>query len=78
MIRSNLCGYSDAYIVVKGEVSVRGTNNANKSNKKVTLKKNSRFRTCISKINNTFIDNSEDLSIIMPMYNPFNIVEIIL
>ena len=27
------------------------------------------FRLCISKNNNTFIDNAEDLAIVMPMYN---------
>ena len=30
MLRSDLCGYSDAHIVVKGRISVTGTNNANK------------------------------------------------
>ena len=30
MQRSNLCDYSDAYIIVKGRLSVKGTNNANK------------------------------------------------
>ena len=69
MLRSDLCDYSDAYIVVKGRISVRGTNDANKRNKKLTFKNNAPFRSCISKINNTFIDNAEDLDIVMPMYN---------
>ena len=68
MLRSDLCHYSDAYIVVKGRISVRGTNDANKRNKKLTFKNNAPFRSCISKINNTFIDNAEDLDIVMPIY----------
>ena len=40
-----------------------------KRNKKLTFKNNAPFRSCISKVNNTFIDNAEDLEIIMPMYD---------
>ena len=40
-----------------------------KRNKKLTFKNNAPFQSCISKINNTFIDNAEDLDIVMPMYN---------
>ena len=35
----------------------------------VMLKNNAPLLWCISKINNTFIDNAEDLDIVMPMYN---------
>ena len=38
-------------------------------NKKLTFKNNALFRSCISKINNTFVDNAENLDIVMPMYN---------
>ena len=69
MLRSNLCGYSDAYIVVKGRISVRGTNAANKINKKLTFKNDAPFRSCISKINNSLIDIEEDIDIAMSMYN---------
>ena len=69
MLRSNLCDYSDAYIVMKGRKSVKGTNNANTRNKKLNFKNNAPFRSCISKINDTFTDNAEDLNIVMPMYN---------
>ena len=54
---------------MKGRISVRGTNDANKRNKKLTFKNNAPFRSCKSKINNTFIDNAEDFGIVMPMYN---------
>ena len=69
MLRSNLCDYSDAYIVMKGKISVMGTNNANPRNKKLTFNKKALFRTCIPKINNTFLVNAENLDIDMPMYS---------
>ena len=47
MLRLALCDYSNAYIVVKRIVSVRSTNDANKWNKKPTLKNNPPFRSCI-------------------------------
>ena len=42
-----------------------------KQNKKVTFKKNLLFRSCTSKINDTFVDNAEDLDldIVRSMYN---------
>ena len=39
MLRSDLCDFSDAYIVVKGDITLEGDNNANKRNKNLTLKK---------------------------------------
>ena len=66
---SDLRDYSNAYIVAKERVSVAGTNNANRRNEKLTFRYNAPFRSCISKINNTFIENAEDLDIVMPMYN---------
>ena len=71
MLRSDLCHYNDVYIVVKGTISIKGTNDANKKNKKLTFKNNVPFSSCISKINNTSVDNAEDLNIVMPMYNKF-------
>ena len=68
MLRSDLCDYSDAYIVVKGKVTVTNPNN-NAYDKKLALKNNAPFLSCISKINNTLNDNAEDLDIVMPMYN---------
>ena len=40
-----------------------------KRNKKLTFRNNDPFRSCISKTDNIFIDNAEDLHIVMPMYN---------
>ena len=71
MLRSSLCDQSDAYIVVQGTITVEGTNNANARNKNPAFENNAPFRSCISKINNTFIDNAENLHIVMSMYNLF-------
>ena len=69
MLRSDLQDYSDAYILENGRISVTGTNNSNKRNKKLTFKSNAPFKSWISKINNTFTDNAEDTDIVMSMYN---------
>ena len=68
MLRSDLCDFSDAYIVVKGDITVTNPNNA-KRNKAVAFKNNAPFINCISKINGVKIDNAEDLDNVMPMYN---------
>ena len=73
MLRSSLCNNSDAYILVKGNISVNNTAGAgaaaNNTNKKVIFKNCAPFTNCISKINNTQIDNAEYIDIVMPMYN---------
>ena len=65
----NFCDYGDTYIAVKGKITAICTTNSNRRNKKIKFKNNSSFRSCILKINNTLIDNSEDLDVAMPMYN---------
>ena len=73
MLKSSLCDYSDAYILVKGTVSINNTAAAgaaaNNTNKKVIFKNCAPFTNCISEINNTQIDNAKDIDIVMPMYN---------
>ena len=74
MLKSSLCDYSDAYILVKGTISVnntaaQGAATANNTNKKVIFKNCAPFTNCISEINNTQIDNAKDIDIVMPMYN---------
>ena len=73
MLRSSLCDYSDAYILVKGNITVNNTAAdgaaANNTDKKVIFKNCAPFTKCISKINNTEIDNAQSLDIIMSMYN---------
>ena len=72
---SNLCDYADAYILVKRTITVTGAgdNDAAKRldqrNKGVIFKKWSPFTKCISRINNTDIDNIQDINIAMPIYN---------
>ena len=73
MTKSSLCDYSDAYIHVKGTITVNNTAaadaNTNNTNKKVIFKNCAPFTNCISGINNTDIDNGKDIYIVMPMYN---------
>ena len=73
MLTPSLCDYSDAYILVTGNITVNNTTAddaaANNTNKKVIFKYCAPFTNCISKINNTQIDNAEYVDIIMPMYN---------
>ena len=69
MLKSSLCDYSDAYIFVKGTISATITAAANNTNKKVIFKNCAPFANCISEINNTQIDNAQDMDIVMPMYN---------
>ena len=68
MLRSDLCNFNDAYIVVKGIIAVTEPDNA-KRNKEVAFKNNVPFINCISKINDVKIDNAKDLDVVMPMYN---------
>ena len=69
MLRSDLCDYSDAYIVVKGRITLERDNDDTTKNKKLIFKNNALFRSCKSKISNTFLDNAEDLDIAMPLWN---------
>ena len=68
MLRSDLCHYSDVDNVVKGTITVADQYN-NAYDKELTLNNNAPFISCILKINNTLIDNAEDLDVVMPMYN---------
>ena len=51
MLGSDLCDYSDTYIVVKGRATVEGDNYAKRICKKLIYKNNTLFRSCISKTN---------------------------
>ena len=71
MIRSSLCDYSNAYIPFKGTVTVPNTAvgaKLNNTNKKI-FKNYAPFNDCITKINNTQVDDAENIAIVMPMYN---------
>ena len=73
MLKSSLCDYSDACILVKGTISVNNTAAqgaaVNSNNKKVIFKNCAPFTNCISEINNTEKVNAKDTDIVMPMYN---------
>ena len=70
MLRSDLRDYSDAYIVVKGIVTVSADErDRDEMNRQVILKNNAPFISCISKINGLLVENTEDLDIVILMYN---------
>ena len=75
MLRSNLCDYADAYLLVNGRITITGAWNndaarrADERDKGVTFKNCAPFVKCINRINNTEIDNAKDIGIVMPMYN---------
>ena len=76
MLRSSLCNYSDAYILVKGNIRVTapGVNNdanniRDKRNRSLILKNNAPFVSCITRINGELVEDADDLDIVMSMYN---------
>ena len=75
MLKSSLCDYSDAYILVKGTITIAGAGadaaarQTDKRDKGVIFKNCAPFTNCISEINNTQVDNAKDIDIVMPMYN---------
>ena len=71
MLRLSLFDYGDAYILVKGSITaVKETDEApNNTNKKVIFKNCVPFTSCISRINNTQIDDAYDFDVVMPMYD---------
>ena len=64
-LESSLCDYSDAYVLVTGNIAVVGTN----INTKVAFKNSSPFRECRTEINETFIDNAEHIDVAMHTCN---------
>ena len=76
MLRSSLCDYSDAYVLVKGTITVTapGVNNnadniRDKRNRPLILKNNAPFVSCITRINGKLIEDADDLDIVISMYN---------
>ena len=75
MLKSSLCDYSDAYILVKGKITIIGrgvdaaARRADERDKGVAFKNCAPFTNCISEINNTQVDDAKDINIVMPMYN---------
>ena len=75
MLGSKLFDYADGYILVKGTITITGSGNndaakrLDETNKGVIFKICAPFTKCISRINNTDIDNAQDIDIVMPIYN---------
>ena len=63
VIKPNLCDYSDAYILVTGNIQYKPANSV------VAFKNCAPFRTCDVTINDEHVEKAEDLDIVMPMYN---------
>ena len=72
-LRSSLCDYSDAYILVKGTITIAPVPppvaKPNNNEKEVVFKRCALFHDCISEINNTEIDNGKNIYVVTPMYN---------
>ena len=65
VIKPNLCDYSDAYILVTGDIKVT----AAAADTNVAFKNCAPFTRCITHINDEHVETAENLDIIMPMYN---------
>ena len=64
-LESSLCDYSDAYILVTGNITATPNNAATQ----VIFKNCAPFEKCRTEINETFIDEAYFINITMPMYN---------
>ena len=69
MLRSDLCDYADAYILINGTITVAGNHPRDRQNRPLILKNNAPFISCITRINGEVIEDVDDLDIAMPMYN---------
>ena len=69
MLRSDLCNYADAYVLVNGTITVTGNHPRDRHNRPLILKNNAPFISCITRINGDLIEDADDLDIVMPMYN---------
>ena len=64
-LESNLCDYSDAYILVTGNINVTGAD----TNTKVAFKNCAPFRKCRTELNEPFVDDAQHINIAISMYN---------
>ena len=75
MLKSSLCDYSDAYVLLKGTITIEravadtAARQADERDKGVIFKNCAPFTNCISEVNNTQVDNAKDIDIVMTMYN---------
>ena len=64
VLKSNLCDYNYSYILVRGDITVTAAPET-----KVAFKNSTPFTKCITKIDGTTIDDTEDLDLVVPIYN---------
>ena len=64
-IESSLCDYSDAYILVTGNITATPNNAATQ----VIFKNCASFEKCSTEIDGTLVDEADFINITMPMYN---------
>ena len=74
MLKSGLCDYSDAYILVRkiiitGARADAAARPSGKRHKEVVFKTCATFMSCISKVNNIQVDNARHLDLAIPIYN---------
>ena len=69
VLRSSLCDYSDAYILVNRTITVTGNHPRDRQNRPLILKNDAPFISCITRINGELIEDADDLDIVMSMYN---------
>ena len=72
MLKSSLCDYSDAYIFVRGTITVVRKEVNDRNNKEVIFENCAQFTNCISELNNAQVDNEKGLDIVMLLYNLIN------
>ena len=65
VIKPNLCDYSDAYILVTGDIKVADV----AANTNVAFKNCAPFTRCVTHINDEHVETAEYFYIIMAMYN---------
>ena len=72
MLKSNLCDYSDAYVLVKGNIVVSKSSAAGESTnnayKKAIFKNCTPFTDCMSEINYIEVDNANGIDVVTRMY----------
>ena len=64
VLKSNFCDYNKTYILVRGDITVKAVPST-----KVAFNNCAQFTKCITQIDETIIDDAENLDLVMPMHN---------
>ena len=81
MLKSSLCDYSDAYVLVSGNITVvRAVADdaaivVDGNNKQAIFKNYAPFNDCITETNNTQLHNAKDLDVVMPMKKMYLVLQ---